>query len=443
VLITISDRKKQIAQASPNQTKVRYYKAIVINANDYYPFGMQMPGRKFNRSTKRYRFGFNGKEADKQVNGEGNIYDYGFRIYNTRIGKFLSVDPLTKSYPELTPYQFASNMPILSIDVDGLEALPSQPTTPSNSTCFGDLLEWHKYQTPQQREYVSKLAPLDQRLLPQEYPNITLVTPFNSASTQATKEHTHTTTINAVYEASGGDEAYRKNAYESGIFNTWQNNTEPIRPGTIIDPTTQWPNLAGSQSLTNMKTALYTVNETGSEKNWINLMLGGFVRGEIAENIIFSENGTVSNYMKDGQVYQNLISAWHYDGNPMNSTKIYPLNYDMGEQISDFLSHKGGYPEAFLNISNFVGTAYGTLLANPTTQTVTILITNITSVHSGDYEKHKTYHLGVIPPSIRRDPSGLPYQRYANFSQTFRLTITFSELNSVLNSIYSKSLLSD
>jgi hypothetical protein len=35
--------------------------------------------------------------------------------------RFLSVDPLTKDYPELTPYQFASNTPIEGIDLDGLE----------------------------------------------------------------------------------------------------------------------------------------------------------------------------------------------------------------------------------------------------------------------------------------------------------------------------------
>jgi hypothetical protein len=34
----------------------------------------------------------------------------------------LSVDPITKQYPELTPYQFASNTPIQAIDLDGLEA---------------------------------------------------------------------------------------------------------------------------------------------------------------------------------------------------------------------------------------------------------------------------------------------------------------------------------
>ena len=57
---------------------------------------------------KGYRFGFNGKEQDSEVAGNGNSYDYGFRIYNPRIGKFLSVDPLTSSYPWYTPYQFAA-----------------------------------------------------------------------------------------------------------------------------------------------------------------------------------------------------------------------------------------------------------------------------------------------------------------------------------------------
>ena len=43
--------------------------------------------------------------------------------------KFLSVDPLSKKYPELTPYQFASNTPIQAIDLDGLEAFIVHGTT--------------------------------------------------------------------------------------------------------------------------------------------------------------------------------------------------------------------------------------------------------------------------------------------------------------------------
>ena len=65
-----------------------------------------------------YRYGFNGKELDKEV----VQYDYGFRIYDPRLVRFKSVDPLTKSYPMLTPYQFASNSPIANVDLDGKEA---------------------------------------------------------------------------------------------------------------------------------------------------------------------------------------------------------------------------------------------------------------------------------------------------------------------------------
>ena len=35
--------------------------------------------------------------------------------------RFLSVDPIARAFPELTPYQFASNRPIDGIDLDGLE----------------------------------------------------------------------------------------------------------------------------------------------------------------------------------------------------------------------------------------------------------------------------------------------------------------------------------
>lgn len=55
------------------------------------------------------------------MKGSGNQYDYGFRIYDPRIGKFLSVDPIAKDFPWYTPYQFAGNKPIVAVDLDGKE----------------------------------------------------------------------------------------------------------------------------------------------------------------------------------------------------------------------------------------------------------------------------------------------------------------------------------
>lgn len=50
------------------------------------------------------------------------MVDYGMRVNDCRLGRFFSVDPLTRNYPTLTPYQFAANMPIIAIDLDGIEA---------------------------------------------------------------------------------------------------------------------------------------------------------------------------------------------------------------------------------------------------------------------------------------------------------------------------------
>jgi len=100
---------------------ISFYTPDIVSATDYYPFGYAMEGRGF--SSDNYRYGFNGKEKDTEgMGGGGSTYDYGFRIYNPQIAKFLSVDPLTRKYPMLTTYQFASNTPIMAIDLDGLEA---------------------------------------------------------------------------------------------------------------------------------------------------------------------------------------------------------------------------------------------------------------------------------------------------------------------------------
>lgn len=81
---------------------------------------MDMPGRNVT-PIDNYKFSFNGKLDDK---GDGwQTQDYGYRIYDYRLGRFLSEDPLREDFAYLTPYQFASNSPISNIDLDGLEAI--------------------------------------------------------------------------------------------------------------------------------------------------------------------------------------------------------------------------------------------------------------------------------------------------------------------------------
>ena len=72
-----------------------------------------------NKIRRGQLFGFNGKEKDNEINVDGGSYDFGARIYDGRLGRWLSLDPLQKKYPALSPYNFCSNNPIAFIDRDG------------------------------------------------------------------------------------------------------------------------------------------------------------------------------------------------------------------------------------------------------------------------------------------------------------------------------------
>ncbi|MFZ4400468.1 MAG: RHS repeat domain-containing protein [Bacteroidales bacterium] len=67
------------------------------------------------------RFGFNGKEKDDEIKGTGNSLDFGARIYDPRIGRWLSLDPLMKKYPDVSPFSFCANNPIFWMDKGGRE----------------------------------------------------------------------------------------------------------------------------------------------------------------------------------------------------------------------------------------------------------------------------------------------------------------------------------
>lgn len=112
VLVSVSDRTVQ-QMVGGNLV----YRAEELSAQDYYAFGGWMPGHQV--SVSDYRYGFNGKENDNEVKGTGNQVDFGARVYDIRIGRFLSIDPAQNVFPWHTPYHYAGNNPVAFIDIDG------------------------------------------------------------------------------------------------------------------------------------------------------------------------------------------------------------------------------------------------------------------------------------------------------------------------------------
>ncbi|WP_324691642.1 RHS repeat domain-containing protein [Flavobacterium cheonhonense] len=86
---------------------------------DYTPFGSLVPNR--HRSTDDYRYGFQGQEKDDELKGEGNSLNYTFRMHDPRVGRFFTIDPLFRDYPQYTPYSFSGNKVINAVEIEGLE----------------------------------------------------------------------------------------------------------------------------------------------------------------------------------------------------------------------------------------------------------------------------------------------------------------------------------
>lgn len=116
VMALLSDKKVGV---SSDGSTTDYYRAEVLSQQDYYPFGMQEPGR--HSQLAEYHFGFIGAENDNEIAGEGNSQDHKFRSYDPRLGRYRSLDPLSKSFPWSSPYAYAENRVIDGLDLEGRE----------------------------------------------------------------------------------------------------------------------------------------------------------------------------------------------------------------------------------------------------------------------------------------------------------------------------------
>ena len=64
-----------------------------------------------------YRYGFNGKETYPHLTS--SMIDFGYRVYCHNLGVWMSPDPDSKLYVNLSPYAFGANSPIINVDADG------------------------------------------------------------------------------------------------------------------------------------------------------------------------------------------------------------------------------------------------------------------------------------------------------------------------------------
>ncbi|MEM8569187.1 MAG: RHS repeat-associated core domain-containing protein [Bacteroidota bacterium] len=90
---------------------------LIIQTDDYYPFGMAHDGGYQRVTAKENRFKYNGKE---EITDLGiNWYDYGARMYMADIGRWGVIDPLVDNFYSVSGYNYTVNNPTNFIDPDG------------------------------------------------------------------------------------------------------------------------------------------------------------------------------------------------------------------------------------------------------------------------------------------------------------------------------------
>ncbi|NOU61489.1 DUF6443 domain-containing protein, partial [Marinifilum caeruleilacunae] len=103
----------------------------IKETNHYYPFGMRMD-MVSSLSDANQKYLYNAKE----LQDETDWLDYGARMYEPSLGRFIGIDILSDQFAFVTNYNYAENSPIANIDLWGLQAFPVHGTNSDSETFY-------------------------------------------------------------------------------------------------------------------------------------------------------------------------------------------------------------------------------------------------------------------------------------------------------------------